>query len=131
MLKYILQFYLTIAIPLLYLLILLIMSQSIGSMSVLNILRIAGLIVSLIGLVIWISSYVSLGHSFGVLPKKQKKVTSGIYQYLPHPMYIGISSTFIGLSISLQSYPGLIITLVFLIPLLVIRAIFEERALKK
>lgn len=129
MAKYILQFYLTIAIPLFYLLILFIINYSMETLSIPSQLSIIGLLFALCGLLLWIVSYVNLGRSFGVLPKRQKRVRQGVYQYLPHPMYIGISATFLGLSIAVRSYPGLLITLIFLIPLLCIRAILEEKVL--
>lgn len=131
MLKYIVQFYLTIAIPLFYLLILFIIKSSIGTFSISYQIRIIGVVFALCGLLLWIISYINLGRAFGVLPKKQKKIRHGLYQYLSHPMYIGISATFLGLSITLRSYPGFLITVIFLIPLLCIRAILEEKTLKK
>lgn len=129
MLKKILQFYATIGIPFLYLFILLVINSTSHTLSSNMILTLVGLVFSLTGLVLWILSYKHLGTSFGVLPKHQKKVTRGVYKYLSHPMYIGIGLTFIGLSLSLRSYPGLVITVFILVPLLVIRAFFENRKL--
>lgn len=90
-----------------------------------------GLIVSLVGIGIWIFSYISLGKSFGVLPKRQKRVVGGIYRYLKHPMYVGIILTFVGLATANGSRLGLGFSLLVLLPILVIRAYLEEKELSR
>lgn len=90
-----------------------------------------GLIVSLVGIGTWIHSYISLGKSFGVLPKRQKRVVGGIYRYLKHPMYVGIMLTFVGLASANGSRLGLGFSLLVLLPVLVIRAYLEEKELSR
>jgi protein-S-isoprenylcysteine O-methyltransferase Ste14 len=94
-----------------------------------NIAKITGLIISFTGLILWISSMIELGSSFGVLPRKQKKTKTGIYRYLNHPMYIGISMTMLGISLANGSLQGLIFTLMILVPILIIRSRMESRIL--
>ena len=94
-------------------------------------LMLSGLIIASLGIGIWIYSYISLGRSFGVLPKRQQRVSSGIYRLLKHPMYLGIMMTFVGLATSLGSRTGLIFSILILLPILVIRAKWEEKELAR
>jgi protein-S-isoprenylcysteine O-methyltransferase Ste14 len=122
-----LQFALTVGIPLLYVLNLLISADNLKiDYSPLSIL---GTIISAIGVVIWIVSMINLGSSFGVLPKKQKRVVRGFYKYTKHPMYIGISAAIIGISLANYSFEGLAFYCLITLPVLVIRANLEEKNL--
>lgn len=126
--RYILEFYGTIGIPLLYFFVL--YSASLGdTISIPTLFRLFGLILSVLGLGFWLLSYLHLGRGFGVLPKSQKKVTRGLYSRYHHPMYIGITFTFFGLALANQSFAGLIATLLLLLPVLIIRAKLEEKKL--
>lgn len=127
--RYSVEFYLTLGVPLLYLFILYIIKESTHTMYFTFPYLIVGLPLTCAGLILWLLSYVHLGKSFGVLPKQQKRVRSGVYKHIPHPMYGGIGMAFIGFSLLFQSRYGLIMTCVVLIPLLVIRAVLEDRAL--
>ncbi|OGH11052.1 MAG: hypothetical protein A3B38_02605 [Candidatus Levybacteria bacterium RIFCSPLOWO2_01_FULL_36_13] len=88
-----------------------------------------GIIVAVFGVTFWITSIINLGTSFGILPKKQKRITRGLYRYFNHPMYIGISATVIGISVAQSSYVGLAFYCLILLPLTLIRARLEEKAL--
>lgn len=88
-----------------------------------------GLLVTVFGVMFWITSMINLGSSFGILPKKQKRVKAGLYKYFNHPMYIGISATVIGLSITNNSYVGLVFYCLILLPITIVRARFEEKSL--
>lgn len=88
-----------------------------------------GLLVAVFGVMFWITSMINLGNSFGILPKKQKKVSRGLYKYFNHPMYIGISATIIGLSIANNSYVGLVFYCLILLPITIARATLEEKSL--
>lgn len=126
----ILEFYLTITIPLIYLLGLIIISPSIFAVPY-TLYSLIGLIFTILGLVLWIWSYLSLGLSLTVLPKAQKLVTTGPYKYFSHPIYLAIILTFFGLSLASGSVPGLLYTIVIIIPLNIIRAKKEEKTLLK
>ncbi len=134
MLKNIFSFYLTVGIPLIYLLNLFLIAFfpntfMISNILISNIAKITGLMISFTGLILWISSMIELGSLFGVLPRKQKKIKTGIYRYLNHPMYIGISMTMLGISLANGSLQGLIFALMILVPILIIRSRMESRIL--
>lgn len=121
------QLALTVGIPLLYILNLLIAADNLRiDYSPLSAL---GTIIATTGVIIWILSMVNLGSSFGVLPKKQKRVVRGLYKYFKHPMYIGISATIIGLSLVNYSFEGLAFYCLITLPVLVVRADLEEKNL--
>ena len=125
----VLSFWATLFIPLLYLVNIFIIFSNRGTFEAPYTLTLLGLFISIIGLLLWIISLLNLGRSFGVLPQKQKKIRKGLYKYLSHPMYIGIYITFLGLSLSYKSWQGLTFLNLVLLPLLFVRAIFEERYL--
>jgi protein-S-isoprenylcysteine O-methyltransferase Ste14 len=126
--KYILEFYVTVGIPLLYFFVLY-MSSLGGTIAVPLVFRLFGLVIGILGLIFWLISYLQLGHSFGVLPGSKKRVVTGLYARYKHPMYIGITLTFLGLSLANESVSGLIATTLLLVPVLVLRAKLEERQL--
>lgn len=129
--KLVLSFIGTVTVPLLYLLNIEIAVKTPGIVSEPIGLIYIGILLAILGVIIWILSYINLGNSFGVLPKKQKRVTRGLYKYTKHPMYLGIYLTFIGLSLANSSYPGLVFLNLVILPLLFIRAHFEEKSLIK
>ncbi len=91
---------------------------------------ILGLVMGLAGLFIWGGSYFNLGiKSFTVVPKAKVLETSGFYCYFRHPIYLGITLTFFGLSLCLGSFWGLFYSLLVIIPLNVVRARKEEKVL--
>lgn len=93
-------------------------------------IRLLGIVLTVIGLGVWIISYVNLGWSFGVLPQKQKRISKGLYRYFNHPMYAGIYCTFLGLSLANTSLPGLLFLTLIIVPLLTLRATLEEKKLQ-
>ena len=125
--KLVLSFLATIFVPLLYLLNIYIAAVNSNTFSPNIEMRVLGILIALLGIVFWIVSYINLGNSFGVLPKKQKRVKTGLYRYFNHPMYIGIWLTFLGISIANASWQGLVFLNVVILPLLFIRARFEEK----
>lgn len=127
--KLILQFYATIAIPILYLIDLVITNKYSDTMYIPPFVVILGIIVSVIGLILWSLSYLHLGKSFGVLPKKTKRVSKGLYKYFRHPMYVSIWLTFFGLAIANKSFQGVVFLNLVLLPVLFFRAKLEERKL--
>ncbi len=118
-------FYLTLGVPLLYGLNLWLIGLG-GSLNLNYGIRIVGLVACFVGILLWILSYFGLGRSFGVLPKKQKRIRRGIYGFLRHPMYVGIMLCFVGLSVANGSESGLSFSLFVMMPLLWWRAGFEE-----
>jgi len=123
------EFYGTIGVPLLYLLGLYLIAYG-EPMSLPIVLQIGGMGGVILGIVVWIVSYIHLGNSFGVLPRSQKRVKSGIYAYIKHPMYKGIMLTYLGLAMANQSLSGAWYSVLILFPLLFVRARIEDKLLK-
>ena len=128
-LRKILSFYLTIGIPLLYLYNLLLIINFSNTLVLSLPLVVLGVAFSFLGISLWAISMFHLGKSFGVLPKKQKRIKRGVYKYLSHPMYVGIILTFTGLGLANRSKQGLLFAVLILAPLLAIRAYVEQRKL--
>ena len=90
---------------------------------------IAGLIVGFTGLFIWFWGFLSLRNSFSVFARAETLVKSGVYKYLRHPIYMGMTMAFIGLSIAKGSLLALVFTLMVTTPMNLIRAKKEEKLL--
>jgi protein-S-isoprenylcysteine O-methyltransferase Ste14 len=127
--RLILQFVATVIIPLTYLYNILIIINTPNTFNSSVILRLIGVCIAIFGLAFWIISLINLGKSFGVLPQKQKKIKTGLYKYLRHPMYVGIWSCFLGLSLANASVQGLVFLNLIMTPLLFVRIYFEDRKL--
>ena len=127
--KLVFEFILTVLIPLLYLVNIQIIALNPNSVNFPSIIRMLGIVIAILGLIVWIMSFINLGKYFGVLPKKQKRLKTGLYKYLSHPMYVGIWCAFLGLSMANASWQGLIFLNIFMTPLLFIRALFEDKNL--
>lgn len=131
----------TIGIPLLYLLILLLIGNNVDAVPRwvpipvtlwLSHPYVRGfwLVMAVIGLILWLWSYWSLRRAFGVLPGKKKRVTSGPYGIIKHPMYVAIFLTFNGLALAALSWPGFVVNLIVLTPVNVVRGRKEEEELE-
>lgn len=127
--KLVFSFWATIFIPSLYLINIYISFMFANTFDASFQLKILGIILSFIGIIFWVISYLNLGHSFGVIPQKQKRVRKGLYKYFNHPMYMAIFITFLGISIANASWQGLIFLNLIIIPLLFVRAYFEDKNL--
>lgn len=125
------EFYLILAIPLSYLLGLGLIVVGSGQVKTPFEIRVLGLVLSCFGLAFWFLSYWFLGKDFAVLPQPKKAVKRGIYRWFSHPMYLGIFGTFLGLAVAEESGFGLAYCLVFLGPLLLVRAYLETKLLFK
>lgn len=91
---------------------------------------IIGLLVTLLGLFLWGMGFLNLGKkAFSILPEAKVLQTERIYKYFRHPIYLGITLTFLGLSLSLGSWEGFIYIIIIIIPLTIIRAREEEKVL--
>lgn len=125
----VLSFYLTVAIPLLYLYCLYVIARYPNTFVFPLPIILIGILSSFVGIILWVVSMLQLRGSFGVLPGKKVRVTTGLYKYFKHPMYLGITLTYLGLGIASQSSYGLLATLTLLLPVLIIRARLEEKKL--
>jgi len=89
------------------------------------------LAVGLAGVTLLIAAIIHLGKSLAVLPRADRLVTRGVYRYLRHPIYIGLTMTILGLIVASGSLFGLVFLFVVVVPLNIARARLEERALLK
>lgn len=90
-----------------------------------------GFFAGLAGLLLWIVAMAYLGKSLNVLPEPRgtRVVTRGVYQYLRHPVYAGITLTLFGLFLACGSTAGMVYLFIIVIPLNLLRARLEESAL--
>jgi protein-S-isoprenylcysteine O-methyltransferase Ste14 len=87
------------------------------------------LAIGMLGLTVWIAGMACLGKALRVLPEANSIVAKGIYRFIRHPIYLGIVFTHFGLFFACGSIFGMSYTFFLIIPLNVIRAQLEERAL--
>jgi protein-S-isoprenylcysteine O-methyltransferase Ste14 len=90
---------------------------------------IIGLLILSVGFFISVTSRITLGREYHFMPRSKALVTHGIYRWFCHPMYIGNQFFFIGTSVFLGSYVGLVLSIVVLVPTHIVRARFEEKVL--
>ena len=88
-----------------------------------------GLSIGAMGVLLWVAAMWTLGSSLAVLPGTDHLVTKGVYRVFRHPVYIGIVLTLSGLFVACGSVPCLVYVGVVVIPLNIIRARAEEKAL--
>jgi len=96
-----------------------------------TLLALMGLIIGFFGLLLWIIGFFSLGKAFNIFPKPIKYINTGIYKFIHHPIYLGISLTFVGFSICVGSFWGLFFSIFILSPFNLIRSKLEAKQLKK
>ena len=87
------------------------------------------LAVGMMGLLLWILAMLHLGKSLAVLPGAESLVARGVYRYIRHPIYVGITLTLLGLLFACGSVFGMAYFFVVVIPLNLFRARQEEKAL--
>ena len=90
-----------------------------------------GLAIGVTGVVLWILSMLTLGPSLAVLPGTDRLVTSGVYRYMRHPIYLVIVLTLSGLFLACGSKICLVYVFTVVIPLNIFRARAEEKVLNQ
>lgn len=95
-------------------------------------LQIAGTIIYTVGLATAIAARFQLGDNWanietGQVLKTQNVVAHGIYAYVRHPIYIGDLLLLLGLELALNSW--LVLGVLLLAPIVLLKAIKEERML--
>lgn len=96
------------------------------------VLRVVGTFIYTIGLVIAITARFQLGENWanietGQVLKRQTVVADGIYAYVRHPIYVGDLLLLLGLELALNSW--LVLGVLFLAPVVMLKAVREERML--
>jgi protein-S-isoprenylcysteine O-methyltransferase Ste14 len=93
-------------------------------------LRIAGVVMTVVGLAMLTVARLQLGNSFSVTPQAKRLVTHGLYSRIRHPVYIFGWFVISGLVLYLNQ-PEFLLLLAILVPLQVARARAEERVLQQ
>ena len=94
-----------------------------------GLVRMAGMLLGLIGLAGVIVSRYTLGRSFSVAPKATALVTHGIYSRIRNPIYVSGVLFLVGLALTVGR-PELLALLLVLIPMQIIRARREAAVLE-
>lgn len=91
-----------------------------------------GIFIVIVGivLVIWSAMHIKEAFLGEVEPKLDVLIKSGPYQFVRHPVYLGMTIALTGLPIALRSWPGLIGVFLLFLPSEIYRAKYEEKALK-
>jgi protein-S-isoprenylcysteine O-methyltransferase Ste14 len=94
--------------------------------------RIIGTLIYTIGLIAAITARLQLGDNWanietGQVLGSQKVVAHGIYAYVRHPIYVGDLLLLLGLELALNSW--LVLGVLVLAPLVLLKAVKEERML--
>ena len=91
--------------------------------------RIAGLALTIIGIVPLTIARFNLGDSFSIAPEARKLVTHGIYSRIRHPVYVFATLIIAGVAFYLR-IPLLLLVLAPMIPVQIARARREEQVLE-
>jgi protein-S-isoprenylcysteine O-methyltransferase Ste14 len=82
-----------------------------------------------VGLVVMVLGLASLGRSFGIMPRARGLITSGLYRWVRHPIYLGEFLVFAGMLL-LTISPWTLTVYAAFVALQVYRLVMEERTLK-
>jgi protein-S-isoprenylcysteine O-methyltransferase Ste14 len=95
-------------------------------------LQLLGLGVAIAGALFAAWAMWSLGRSYGIrmdLFDGHRLVTAGPYQFVRHPMYLGILTFHLGATLAMESALMLAITALYVVPFTAARIVAEERVL--
>jgi len=87
-----------------------------------------------IGTIVRMAGQNNLDKQFTIAVKivdNHELITDGIHSYIRHPMYTGMFLMLIGLCLALQSFAGILVTILLVIPAGVYRVYVEEKVLLK
>jgi protein-S-isoprenylcysteine O-methyltransferase Ste14 len=93
-------------------------------------LRIAGVIVALVGYILLITARLQLGKSFSISPQAKQLVTHGLYARIRNPIYVSVCVMWLGLIVALQ-LNWLFVPLVILLVMQLIRSNQEAKVLQE
>lgn len=86
------------------------------------------IIISAIGLMIAVTGKLSLGRSFGLAPANRGVVSTGLYRFVRHPIYLGYLLTHVGFALEYPADWNLVVLAAADIALM-FRAVCEEKTL--
>lgn len=92
-------------------------------------LRIAGLVILIVGLALLTVARVQLGKSFSLTPQARQLVTHGLYSRFRNPVYVFGALVILGLFLFLNQ-PYWLLVLLIIVPLQIVRARAEARVLE-
>lgn len=98
------------------------------------IIRYAGILIVLMGLVIRVISRWTLGRNFSAnvqTTEDHRLITTGIYGSIRHPLYLGYLCLLIGYPICVGSIGGIVFGIILGIPAMIWRIHIEENALER
>ena len=98
-----------------------------------SVIRIFGLIIAIVGYILWCMARFEIGESFAYLPQHEssiKLIKTGVYSIFSHPIYIFSSLSLFGYILFIVR-PMFLLIFIVLIPVQVYRAKKEKAALKK
>jgi len=87
-----------------------------------TVLRIAGVVLAVVGYSMFVTARLQLGKSFAVTPQAKELVTLGLYSRVRNPIYVFVDVMIFGLILALHLY-----WLYALFPLLVVMHVFRAR----
>jgi protein-S-isoprenylcysteine O-methyltransferase Ste14 len=88
------------------------------------------IIISGIGLTIVVLGKISLGRSFGLVPANRGIVSTGVYRFVRHPIYLGYLLSHVGF-LAANTNPWNVVMLLSADTALLLRAICEEETLAR
>lgn len=95
-------------------------------------LNIYGIIIVLIGEIIYGVHNFIMGNVWSIkVESKKKLVKEAWFKYLRHPIYLGSIIALIGMAFTLMSFQSLIFTFLIIVPYFYFRAKLEEEMLSK
>lgn len=80
-------------------------------------------------LVLWAVTYIGKAFSGEVSPVLDHFVVQGPYRFVRHPVYLGLTTALVGLTLAFDSWPGTLAVFGLFLPSQIIRARLEEAAL--
>lgn len=91
-----------------------------------------GILVLFIGEFIYGVGHVSMGKEWKVrVVPSSTLISSGLFKYVRHPLYLGGIIASIGLAFTVMSLPALIVSVFVITPFLYFKAKYEEEVLSK
>ena len=86
------------------------------------------IVISALGLVIVVIGKLSLGRSFGLAPANRGVISTGVYRFVRHPIYLGYLITHVGFVVANPANWNLLVLAAADVALL-LRAVCEEQTL--